>query len=71
MTLAEQVFGPQQIADLCGVEADTVKKWRQRGVLPTPDAVISGVPLWWRTTAVLWADRTGRLPEEDVDFDGP
>lgn len=53
--------GPQEIATLLGVKHATVKQWRHRRILPEPLAVISGVPIWRRSTIERWARSTGRL----------
>jgi len=43
-----------------GVRRDTVDKWRTRDVLPEPDADLHAGPVWWETTLIRWARRTGR-----------
>lgn len=52
--------GPAEIAERLGVKPKTVNVWKVRGILPTPDWTISGVPIWeWRTIRA-WAQQTGR-----------
>lgn len=58
------LLGPCEVADLLGVERNTVDVWSHRGILPEPWAVISGTKLWPRHEIVAWAQRTGRLPAE-------
>lgn len=58
------LVGLSEIADLLRVKPATVDQWRFRRVLPEPDHVISGTPIWHRETIVAWAVRTGRQPAE-------
>lgn len=55
------LVGPHEIADRLSVRVSTVHQWRQRDVLPEPEAVISGVPIWHWKTVEKWARKTGRL----------
>lgn len=59
-----ELLGPWELADLLEVKRDTVYQWSHRQILPEPDLFISGNPLWFRSTVVDWAVRTGRLPAE-------
>lgn len=63
--LAEWAGGvPVGVADLAarlGVEAQTARNWRTRGVLPAPDWTVSGSPVWRWATIEAWARETGRL----------
>jgi predicted site-specific integrase-resolvase len=52
--------GPQEVAATLGVKVTTVHQWRQRGLLPEPEAVVSGVPMWAPDTIEAWAVATGR-----------
>lgn len=56
----EMPLGLSEIAQLCGVSRRTPEVWRARGVLPEPDGMVSGSPLWWRETVTTWATATGR-----------
>jgi len=56
----EQVLGLQEIAARLGVKVCTAHKWRARHLLPDPDIVISGAPIWWAGTIDAWAEETGR-----------
>jgi len=53
--------GPHEVAELLMVKRATVDKWRSRGVMPAPDFDLHGGPIWWRTTVLAWARRTGRI----------
>lgn len=45
----EDLVGMMEIADRLGVQRQTVRLWRHRGVFPEPLAVVSRTPLWrWR-----------------------
>lgn len=57
----EDPLGPQEIAELLGVQRATVDQWAARGRLCEPDMRVSGRPLWWKTTIEDWARATGRL----------
>ena len=59
----ERIVGPAEVAAIAGVKHRTVVTWRARGIMPEPDAVISGVPLWRERRIVRWLETTGRLPE--------
>ena len=52
--------GESDIAKRLGVQPATVKVWRQRGLLPEPEAKVSGRPCWQWETIKEWAERTGR-----------
>jgi len=51
----EDLVGRREIAEMLGVEVDTVKRWRLRELLPEPLAVISGTALWRRSDIEAWA----------------
>lgn len=50
----------EEIATLLNVKKATVWRWRSTGVLPEPDGVISGQPLWQRERIIAWALETNR-----------
>lgn len=54
------LVGPHEIAGRLGVKVTTVHQWRQRDLLPEPEAVISGVPVWLWEVIEKWAKETGR-----------
>jgi predicted DNA-binding transcriptional regulator AlpA len=60
------LLDPEMIADRLGVARATVHVWRNRGVLPEPDAIRSGCPLWWVDTIDEWARATGRAHSGSV-----
>lgn len=58
------LLGLAEIAELLGIRRASVDQLRWRGVLPEPDAMVSGRPLWHRETIERWARETGRqLPD--------
>jgi hypothetical protein len=48
------LIGRQEIATMLGVEVDTVKRWRLRGLMPEPLVVVSDMPLWHRRDIERW-----------------
>lgn len=54
------VVGAPDIAEMIGVKLNTVHVWVKRdradgkGRLPTPDALVSWTPIWWRSTITDW-----------------
>ena len=59
MTL--DIVGPVEIAEMFGVHAVSVDRWRRDGILPEPDAWLRRGPVWLRETIVEWAEWTGRV----------
>jgi hypothetical protein len=59
----EYICGPAEVAAIARVKHRTVVVWRNRGIMPGPDAVISGVPLWREERIVRWLTDTGRMQE--------
>jgi hypothetical protein len=55
------LVGPQEIAERLAVKVQTVRVWRWRDLMPAPQAVISGVPVWDWAEVERWAISTGRL----------
>jgi uncharacterized protein YjcR len=57
-----QAMDSADIAEYCGVSADTVKAWRRTNRLPEPAAVFGGrLPVWEFRTIEKWnAQRPGR-----------
>lgn len=51
----QELLGLRDIARLLGVAPATPQKWRTRRLLPPPDVVASGLPLWRRETIEAWA----------------
>lgn len=57
MTLADAT----EIAKRLGVKRQTVNMWRFRGLLPEPEWMLNGGPVWKWSTIQRWATETGRL----------
>ncbi len=60
-----ELVGIREISVLLGVQKRTVDQWRRRDVLPDPDFVVSGSPVWWVDRIVAWAEQTHRLERSD------
>ena len=60
-----------EIADLCGVSINTIKKWRQREYLefPHPDCILAIGPVWSKARVVRWMNdrKDGRLDYQQRD----
>jgi len=50
----KELVGRQEIAAMLGVEVDTVKRWRLRGLMPEPLVVVSDMPMWRRRDIERW-----------------
>jgi hypothetical protein len=61
-----EILGTDEVAELLGVENQTVRLWKSKGIMPNPDWVISRVPIWTAGTIVRWAVKTGRLTAETI-----
>ena len=59
-TIPDIVSAPE-IAQRLGVRPSTVHQWRQRRLLPEPEAVLGHTPVWTWTTIEAWAVETRRL----------
>lgn len=60
------IMGPQEVAELLGVKAVTVRTWRSKGMMPDPDMIVSRVPIWTSGTIIRWAVQTGKLTAETI-----
>lgn len=49
--------GLKEIAEMLGVQENTARVWRKRGVLPEPKWWASGVPLWNRADIIKWHEK--------------
>jgi predicted DNA-binding transcriptional regulator AlpA len=58
--LTLDLVGVTEIAEMFGMNRVTISKWRQKGILPDPDAELTKRPLWLRSTIEQWAAKTGR-----------
>jgi hypothetical protein len=57
---ADELVGPDELAELLQVSRSTVRQWRHRGLLPAPDFTLSSMPIWTLRTVRDWAALTGR-----------
>jgi hypothetical protein len=71
----EELLGYDAISELTGVSVKTLRAWKARGKLPTPDYVVltgNPVPAWKSITIAKW--NTARLQagtkEADNGTDG-
>ncbi|HEY4869606.1 MAG TPA: helix-turn-helix domain-containing protein [Candidatus Dormibacteraeota bacterium] len=55
--------GATEIAELFGVPVNTVYTWRKRGLLPTPDWIVSNSPIWRLARILAWSRKSG-LPRK-------
>ena len=55
-----QPLGATEVAHYLGVKQATVKKWRHRKIMPDPDWILGGRPVWDTPTIDAWARATGR-----------
>jgi len=62
-TVALDLVGLEEIAEMLDVARSTTYQWRTRGLLPDPAAVVSRAPIWHRTDIQEWARLTGRLTD--------
>lgn len=64
-TIAElKMLNPLHLAEITGVQLNTVYQWRKRRAvngMPDPDIVIGRTPQWKRETIVPWLRATNRL----------
>lgn len=64
------LVGPSEIAERLGVTPAAVYQWRQRGQLPGPLAVVSGVPVWAWETIKQWSAETGHPKRRGIGSSG-
>lgn len=62
----DDLVGRQEIAARLNVLEGTVDQWRQRGIFPNPDAIISGRPVWYWAAVEKWGLESGRIHEAPV-----
>lgn len=54
-----------EISELLDVGLKTPHAWQRRGLLPPADHdIVNGNKAWNRDTIIVWAARTGRLPDD-------
>lgn len=58
----DQLMGPGEVAALLQVNKNTIVQWRRRPNVqfPTPDLVLSDMPIWRRAEIEQWARWSGR-----------
>jgi len=64
MTERHDLVGSREIAGRLGVSIRTVQTWRMRHVMPEPEYVVSGVPVWNWETIRQWSEHRGRAATE-------
>jgi|SRR5215472_11903792 len=55
------------LAALLGVKPATIRQYRYRGILPTPDGTISRGPFWWPATIERWQANQRRGPGQPAE----
>lgn len=66
----EELLGYDAISELTGVSVKTLRAWKARGKLPTPDYVVltgNPVPAWKAITIAKW--NTARLQAATKEAD--
>ena len=65
--LRRELLDQKDIAELYAVQYGTVRMWRwqRRGILPEPDVIKGGVPLWLRATLIEAMAKQGRHPVKE------
>jgi len=58
----EGAVGRSEICILLDVPKNTLDSWIKRRQFPKPFAYRSGTPLWQSVDILVWAEKTGRLP---------
>lgn len=58
------LLGLIEVAELLAVQVPTAYRWRSRGLLPPSEYLLSGSPIWLRSTIEEWARTTGRWPAD-------
>ena len=56
------LLGLRDIARLLGVAQGTPQRWRTRGLLPDPEAVVAGRPVWRRGAILAWHEARDARP---------
>lgn len=54
MSNVEVLLTRQMVADRIGISVETLKAHRRKGLMPEPDHVIGGKPLWKIKTIDRW-----------------
>lgn len=62
----DELMGPDEVAAYLQVKRNTIAQWRHRRILPAPDFILSGMPVWRRGDIASWARNTGRELEQDA-----
>ncbi|MDA8332281.1 MAG: hypothetical protein M0027_13995 [Candidatus Dormibacteraeota bacterium] len=60
-----------EIAERLGIQPGTLHSWRQRGVFPAPDRVLSKTPIWFTSTVEAWARTAERTIHETGEEKDP
>lgn len=58
---SSDLLSPQEVAEALGVKVQTVHAWKFRKLMPPPNMIISGCPMWRRQAIAVWAAQTRRL----------
>jgi len=57
---APDIISTIEVAEILGVQPDTVRKYRRRGLLPEPWVVLGSGPIWKREEIEAWNEHERR-----------
>lgn len=63
-TIEQDMLNPRHLAELTGMQLNTVYIWRKRrdkNGMPEPDMIVARTPLWKPATIIPWLKVTNRL----------
>ncbi len=56
------LLDPREVGRHLKVSPTTIRVWCIRGLMPEPDVIRAGTPVWTRHTITAWAQRRGLIP---------
>jgi predicted DNA-binding transcriptional regulator AlpA len=52
--IVEDLLDTKSVAELLGLQTETIRWYKKRGILPKPDAYFGRSPAWQRSTIEAW-----------------